>query len=102
MRVLQLAPGVQATAGAASGVTAIPDDSSGTKAKLVYINVLTASEAVALRAVTDGLSTVTSANGVIVIDSTPILLWVGGASHIAHIRARSNNCVFNITPVENY
>ena len=101
MRVLHLAPGVQATAGAASALTEIPTDSSGNRAKLVYINVLTASEAVALRPVVNA-GAATTANGVIVIDSTPILLWVGGSTHLAHIRARTADCVFNITPVENY
>lgn len=102
MRVLQLAPGVQATAGAASSTTAIPTDSAGNKAKLVMISVITASELAVVLPVTTGASTVTAANGLPVIDSTPVLLWVGGASHIAHIRGRSNNCVINITPVENY
>lgn len=101
MRVLQIAPGVQATAGSASALVAIPDDSAGNRAKLVYINVLTASEAVALRPVVNA-GTATTANGVIVIDSTPTLIWVGGATHLAHIRARTSDCVFNITPVENY
>jgi len=102
MRVLQLAPGVQATAGAASATVAIPDDSSGNRAKLVRISVITASEMVVVRPVTSGLATVTTANGLPVIDSEPCLLWVAGHTHIAHIRARTNDCVFNITPVENY
>lgn len=101
MRVLQLAPGVQATAGAASATEAIPNDSSGSPAKLVMISVITASEMAVIRPVQSGGS-VTAANGLPVIDSTPRLLWVAGCSHIAHIRGRSNNCAFNITPVENY
>ena len=103
MRVLQLAPGVQATAGAASSTTAIPVDSSGVKAKLVLIRVITASELAVVRAVENSGDTVTAANGVPVIDSHEgTLLWTAGKSYIAHIRGRSNNCVFNITPVENY
>ncbi len=100
MRVLQIAPGVQATAGSASALTAIPNDAAGNKARIVLINVLTASEAVALRPVVNA-GTVTTANGLIVIDSTPTLLFVQGYTHLASIRARSNDCVFNITPVEN-
>lgn len=101
MRVLQLAPGVQATAAVASGTTAIPNDSSGVSAKLVMISVITASEMAVVRPVQAGGS-VTTANGLTVIDSVPRLLWVAGCSHIAHIRGRSNDCVFNITPVENF
>ena len=102
MRVLQLAPGVQATAGVASGTTAIPSDSSGSPAKCVMISVITASEMAVIRPVVEVSATVTAANGLPVIDSVPRLLWVAGSTYIAHIRGRSNNCVFNITPVENY
>ena len=102
MRVLQLAPGVQATAGAASGTTEIPNDSAGNRAKLVMISVITASEMAVVRPVTSAGATVTAANGLPVIDSEPRLLWTAGYSHIAHIRGRTSDCVFNITPVENY
>lgn len=103
MRVLQLAPGVQATAGVASGTTEIPNDSSGVRAKLVLIRVITVSEMAVIRPVTGVGGTVTAANGLPVIDNHEgALLWVAGYSHIAHIRGRSNNCAFNITPVENY
>ena len=102
MRVLQLAPGVQATAVAASARTAIPDDSTGQRAKLVMISVVTASEMAIVRPVPDAAGTVTTANGLPVIDSVPRLLWVAGHQYIAHIRGRTSDCVFNITPVENY
>lgn len=101
-RIRQIAPGVQATAGAASALTAIPNDSAGIPAKAVMISVITASEMAIVRPVEDASGAVTSANGMPVIDSTPRLLVVAGYQFIAHIRGRSNNCVFNITPVENY
>lgn len=101
MRALSLAPGVRATAGAASSTTAIPNDSSGSPAKYVAIRALTASETAAVLPVQNGGS-VTASNGLPVSKEQPVILAVAGYSHIATIRFAAADVALNIIPVENY
>ena len=95
---LSILPGVQATAGAASARTAIPETSSGVLAKKVAIRVVTASETVYVLPVQAGGS-VAAGTGFPVAKETPIILHVQGYSHIAHLRAGGADVVFNIVPL---
>ena len=102
---LSISPSVRATAGTASSVTAIPNDRSGNKAKVVSIRALTASETAAVLPVIDSIgagSLVTSSTGIPVSKEQPLILDVSGYVYIAHIRFGSADVALNITPVENY
>jgi hypothetical protein len=102
---LSIAKGVRATAGAASSVTAIPDDSAGVKAKVVAVRALTASEVAVVLPVIDSIgagSLVTASNGIPVSKEQPLILNVSGYEYLATIRFGSADVALNITPVENY
>jgi hypothetical protein len=93
------AVGVQATAGVASGTTAIPVAANGLAARRVLIAVVTATE-VAL--ITPSQNTaVTATNGIpISRDLGYIVLNVIGFTHISHIRNGAADVLFNIIPLE--
>ena len=95
---LSIGPGVQATAGAASGTTAIPDTPSGTRAKRVVIRVVTASEtAYVLPCLVGG--SVAAGTGLPVAKETPVILDVEGYTHIARLRAGGSDVTINIVPL---
>jgi len=90
----------QATAGAASGTTAIPTMSTGTKARRVALKVVTATEVMYFRPVQAG-GTVTAGNGY-PLQATDgwLVVAVAGFSHIAAIRNAAADVLFNIVPLE--
>lgn len=99
--VLQVgAAATQATAGASSGTTAIPNRADGSKALRVALKVVTATEVAYVRPVQSG-GTVAASNGIPIQASDGYLvLAVAGFSHIAAIRAGAADVVFSIIPLE--
>ena len=96
MRCIKIvAAGAQATTGASSAVTAIPNDSSAKTARYVYIQ---AAGAAFILPGQSG-SSVTAAGGIAVNANSGLLLDVSGCTHIAHIQSGSSTTV-NISPVE--
>lgn len=88
-------PGAQATTGASSALTPIPNDSSGKSARRVYIQAL--GPAFILPTVAGG--SVTAAGGILVTANTPLCLDTSSLTHIAHIQSGASTTI-NISPVE--
>lgn len=88
------ARGATVASGAASASVAIPNDSTGGRAKRVYVAATVAAY------IAPGASGVTAAAGDILLPvEQPIILDVGGQTHIAAIQVASAGVV-SITPVE--
>lgn len=93
---MQLSAGVGADTGAASVATALPNDANGTLARRVRVSVSVA--AYVLPCLVGGA--VTNATGTIVNPETPLDLFVGGVTHIAHLQVASAGRI-TITPINN-
>lgn len=89
------ATGIQVTTGAASAVTAIPNNSNGTKPKYVRLQAFSAP-----CYVRPGLAaTVATVNDAVLSPNEALVLNVSGFSHIAAIQGAAAE-KFNITPLE--
>jgi hypothetical protein len=91
--------GVQATGASTSGRTAIPNAADGNRAQRVRITAVTPSETVYILPCLNGQS-VTASTGLPVCKEYPIALDVSGYTHIAALRAGTQDVLFNITPIE--
>jgi hypothetical protein len=89
------ATGLQVTTGGTTAAAAIPNDSSGNRARWVRL------QALANCYVRPGVSTVVATvNDVLLSPNEAVVLDVNGMTHIAHIQ-EAVGAKFNISPLEN-
>ena len=91
------AAGTIVTSGAASAEVAIPVGANGAVPSAVHIACVTPAGAAHVKAVRTGTAATTS--DLCVTFGAPVILWVKGQSHIAHIQEVAASKL-NITPLE--